>query len=168
MDNNGNNKIKLNYANLTQEQKAKISNQYDNFLEALFLSPQLFSRDVLKFMKAREEKLKSWRNISQIIGGVTIFSSYAIYRLKSWKGFYFKNVCIGLLGAGLLGFLIGRFVEYYSNRRMFKDKLREIAMNYNITDEEIYDLQLKATERMLEKNKVEGNKSSLDKIKFKL
>ena len=41
-------------------------------------------------------------------------------------------------------------------------------MNFNISDEEITDLQLRASERILERNKVQENKSSLDKIKFRL
>ena len=168
MNNNDKNKPTIDFSNMSEDQKVKILKIYDNFLEALYLSPKLFPREVIKFMKMREEKLRKWRRISSAIGGISFFSLYATFRLKSWKGFYFKNVCIGLFGAGLSGFILGRLTEYIGNRIYFKNKLIEISMNFNISDEEITDLQLRASERILERNKVQENKSSLDKIKFRL
>ena len=159
---------KINYSNLSQDRKAKIVNQVDNFIEALYLSPSVFPKNVIKIMKMRENKLSQWRYIGQIIGGITIFGAYSIYRYKSWKGFYFRNLCIASILTAIASYISGRTSEYIGNKLYYKDTLINLAMNFNISDEEISDLQLKISENFLERNKVEINKSSLDNVKFKL
>lgn len=166
-DSNNNNK--LDFKSMTTEQKAHLYNKYDNFLEALFLSPQLFQKDVIKFMKYREKQLTFYRITAQATGFISVFSIYLIYRLKSLKGFYFRNFCIsGLLGS-IIGFSLGRFTEYMVNRIYFREQMYKLALHYNITDDEISELQLKIAENMLEKNKQDvKTKGTLDKIKFRI
>ena len=162
------------YSKLSNDKKARLVNQIDNFIEALYLSPHIFPKNVLKIMKIREDKLSIWRLTGQIIGGITIFGSYTIYRFKSWKGYYFKNVCIALILSAVGSYASGRISEYIGNRMYYRDTLIKLAINFNISDEEISDLQLKISENYLERNKSEVNKnnevnkSSLDKVKFKV
>jgi hypothetical protein len=160
---------KFDFNKMTNDQKATLANKYDNFLEALFLSPQMFSKDVIKFMKYREKSLRELRIFGQGLGFITAFSIYLVFRLKSWKGFYFRNICKGAIGGVILGFSLGRLFEYYGNKVYFRTRLYELALHFNISDEEISELQLKIAENMLEKNMQEvKTKGTLDKIKFKI
>ncbi len=160
---------KYDFNRMTNDQKASLANKYDNFLEALFLSPQMFSKDVIKFMKSREKSLREMRLFGQGLGFITAFGIYFVFRIKSWKGFYFRNLCKGIIGGLATGFSLGRLFEYYGNKFYFRTKLYELAVHYNISDEEISELQMKIAENMLEKNKQEvKTKGTLDKIKFKI
>lgn len=155
------------FVHLTQDRKLEIMNKVDNFLEALYLSPHIFDKEVFMILRKREEKLAAWRHNSQF-AGVLLFSSFYISkRLKT--GFYFKNFCYLLFGTFTAGYLSGRLGEYIGNKAYYEKILWKLAVAYNITDNEIEDMQLKMTEVILKENKEEQTKkSSLDMVKFKM
>ena len=151
---------------LTKEGKLDLMNKADNLLEALYLSPHLFDKEVFKILKKREEKLNSWRHNSQFLGAGLFSTIYTMRRLR--LGFYFKNFCYLIIGTFTAGFLGGRLGEYTGNKLYYRKILWNLAIAYNITDNEIEDMHLKLNETILRENKEEQiQKSSLDYVKFK-
>jgi hypothetical protein len=161
---------KFDMSNMNPDQKARLVNRYDNFFEALYLSPHIFERKILNFMTEREKSLKSVRNFGQVVGSVAMFIFYLRRNVNSFRRIYFKNVCIAVLLSGFSGFALGRFSEYTFNVMKYKEKLYQMAWYLNISDEEISNLQFQMNENMLKLKQTEPvtSKGTLDKIKFKM
>jgi hypothetical protein len=157
------------YQNMSRAEKEKLYSKVDNFLEALFIEPTIFSNEVFHVLKLREKKLKKWLNMGQVSGALFFSSFYLIKILNRGQGFYFKDFWSIVFFTGLFAFAGGRTSEKIGNRLYYEGVLYKLANKYNITDEEIEDLQLKKNEQFLLINKKnQEKKSSLDSIKFKI
>jgi hypothetical protein len=156
----------VDYKKLTQEQRVEVNKQLDNFFEALFFSPLSFEPQVIRYLAVREKELTIARYIGWTVGGSLTGLGYFLY--KKSNGFYFKN-CVRMFIYSFLGaYAVGRFFEYKFNEKKFRPTLLRIAMEYNITDDEIREMHTKANEIVLkEKQKEEQRKFSLDKVKIK-
>ena len=157
------------YDNLSADDYGKLSIKVDNFLEAIFLEPRIFGRDCLHVLKMREKKLREWKMTGYIAGGA-LFSSLYLYRvLTRQSGFYFKNFWILTISTGLTSYICGRTAELIGNKLYYEKIILKLANIYNITDDEIEELQFKKNEQLLISHKEENNKkSSLDSVKFKM
>jgi hypothetical protein len=153
---------------LNIEEISEIQRKVDNFLEALYLAPQLFSTDIIHVLRLREDKLTMWRRKGILIGGISYLSLYGLYKLRSYQSFYFKNLMILMLTTGIISYISGRLSEYIGNKLYYQKVLMKIGASYNITDSEIEDLHLKINEYFLTQNKEEQNQSALNNIKFKI
>ena len=159
------------YDNLTHEQRIKLINKVDNFLEALYLAPSLFDRNVMKLLKYRENQLTIWRHTSQLIGGVGFLSVYAYYKIfRSKGGFFFRNFCYLAFSTAFISYFAGRFGEYIGNKFYYEKILFKLAATYNITEDEVEELQFKINEDILKENKEEQTRkgTSLDNVKFRV
>jgi hypothetical protein len=161
------------YAYLSKEEKLAVLNKVDNFLEALYVSPHMFNQEVFHILKKREEKLASWRHNGQVIGGAGFLFGYGVFKLRnifsSYSGFYFRNFCYVVFSTILSGYLGGRVSEYVGNKLYYRQILMKLAMDYNISDNEIEEMHLKINEKILNENKeIQTKQSSLDSVKFKL
>lgn len=158
----------IKYKDLSEQEKAEVENKIDNFLEAIYIAPNLFERDVLHALKLREDRLKLWRNNGQILGGFLSLSLYFLYKRRNYTGFYFKNFWIMTSFVLISGYCFGRLGEMVGNKMYYKDVLVKFAVNYNISDSEVDELHLKINECVLSENKEQQRKGSLDKITFKI
>ena len=159
---------KIRYKDLSLEEKAEVENKIDNFLEAIYIAPNLFERDVIHTLKLREDNLKSWRHNGQFVGGL-LFSVLYLYNIKrKGYGFYFRNFVYLTSFVFVSSFAMGRLSEMIGNKSHYKDILMKLAVNYNISDTEIEDLHLKLNEFVLTENKEQERKGSLDKVTFKI
>lgn len=155
------------FDSLSQDQKEELANKTDNFLEALYIAPQLFDSEVMSIMKLRELKLKEWRNNAQFLCGSLFAIAYSYNRFIT-NGFYFKNFILLGLGTAMTSYVFGRISELLGNRMYYQGIVYKLAISYNITDAEIEDLQLKLNEAVLKEDSEENKKvSSLDKVEFK-
>ena len=162
--------VDKNYDYLTTEQREKLYKKTDNFLEAIYLAPELFEPEVFRVLKYRERSLAVWRHYSQFIGAATYLTIYGYYKYyKSNRAFYFKNFCYMSLFVFLIGYASGRLGEYVGNKLYYEKILFKVSSHYNITDEEIDDLQAKMTEAILKANKEDKKTkgTSLENVKFK-
>jgi hypothetical protein len=156
-----------NYDYMSRERRADIMQKVDNFLEALYLAPQIFDQEVFKILKLREKKLDQWRHNFQVIGGGLFLSAYIMSRLS--QGFYFKHFVRSFLFTGIFTYAAGRFGEWMGNKLYYKKTVIKLAVAYNISDDEIENIHLKMSETILKENKEDqSRKSSLDNVKFKL
>jgi hypothetical protein len=155
---------------LRDEDRVKLVGKVDNFLEALYLAPQLFGRDVIQLMRYREEKLSYWRHSGQLVGGFTYLSLFLIKKLRNpGSGFYFRNFCWMTFYTFLFGYLGGRGSEYFGNKFYYEKILFKLAAVYNVTDDEVEELQYKLNEQILNENKDEQIRAgSLDSVKFRV
>lgn len=153
---------------MSYEQKKDLINKTDNFLEAIYISPQIFDRDVFKILKYREQQLSAWRHNSQALGAASFLIIYILRRMRSFRGFYFRNFFTMGIGAVITGYFVGRFGEYIANKLYYQKILLKLAMLYNISDDEIEDLHYRINEQILKDNMEDQTKqASLDKVKFK-
>jgi len=137
----------------------------DNFLEAIYLIPNSFPREILQALEFREERLAFWRFSGQISGAASFSLFWVIYKFRVNPNFYFRNFCYYTLFAWLSAYLFGRFFEFHANVRFYRETIFKMALDYNITNDEIADLHQKLNEHYLKENQV---KSSLDSVKFRL
>lgn len=158
-------KLAKPYDSFNEDEKKSLFGKLDNFLEAVYLSPTTFPREVLQALKFREERLAFWRLSGQISGAATFSIFWIVYKFKVNPNFYFRNFCYYALFAGLTAYLFGRFFEFHANVRHYREMLFKMALDYNVNDDEISDLHQKLNEHYLKENQV---KSSLDSVKFKL
>lgn len=158
-------KLAKPFDSMSEEEKKSLYNKLDNFLEAIYLIPNSFPIEILQALKFREERLAFWRLSGQITGAATFSIFWIIYKFRKNPNFYFRNFCYYGLFTGLSAYLFGRFFEFHANTRHYRETIFKMALDYNITDEEIADLHQKFNEHYLKENQV---KSSLDNIKFKL
>jgi hypothetical protein len=158
------------YDKLRDEDRVRLIGKVDNFLEALYLAPQLFDRDVFQLMRFREEKLTMWRQYGQLVSGLTYLSFYLIKKLRNpGSGFYFRNFGWMTFYTILFSYFGGRGSEYFGNKFYYEKILFKLAAVYNVTDQEIEDLQFKLNEQILNENKDEQIKAgSLDSVKFRV
>jgi len=69
----------------------------------------------------------------------------------------------------LFSYFGGRGSEYFGNKFYYEKILFKLAAVYNVTDQEIEDLQFKLNEQILNENKDEQIKAgSLDSVKFRV
>lgn len=158
----------FNFDRLSDDEKGDIANKVDNFLEALYLAPQLFNKDVIHALKQREEGLAYWRNQGRLYGFMLSSLIYAGLRISRGRPMFFKNYTRMFLIGVAFGVFAGRFAEYLGNKLYFRDVLFKIALTYNIGDEEIEDLHFRISQDILEENRNKQMGSSLDNVKFKL
>ncbi len=158
-------KLSRPYDSMSEDEKKELFRRLDNFLEAIYLSPTYFPKDILFALKFREERLSFWRLTGQIFGAATFSTFWIIYKLRINPNFFFRNFCYYSLLAGLSAYAFGRFFEFHSNVRYYREMIFKIANDYNISDDEITELQQKFNEFYLKENQ---NKNSLDSVKFKL
>jgi len=160
----------LSYESLDRPTKLKLIYKVDNFLEALYLAPTLFDYNVIRILKYRENKLSEWRHVGHILGGFTYLSIYAIYKKKTMGAFYFRNFWFLLFSTSLVSYISGRSFEYMGNKLLYEKILFSLAAKYNVTDEEIEELQFKINEDILKENQEKQNqgKNSLDSVKFRM
>jgi hypothetical protein len=156
------------YKDLSDEEKAEVENKIDNFLEAVYIAPNLFDREVIHTLKLREDCLKRWRHNGQALGGTTAFLLYCLVKRRSGTGFYFRNFWYMISFVLFSAYGAGRLSEMVGNKKYYKDVLVKLAVNYNITDSEIEDLHIKINEFVLSENKEQQKKGSLDKVSFKI
>jgi hypothetical protein len=153
---------------LSSEEKQEISNKIDNFLEALYICPEMFDNESIHLLKLREQKLREWRWNGTLIGGTTFVSLYLLNNIRKRSGFYFKNFTRLVFGTIIFSYFIGRYTEYLGNKWYYEKIITKLALAYNVTDSEISDLHVKTNEMILKENKDQQRSSSLDKVKFKL
>ena len=159
------------YDAMSNEQKFKLISKVDNFLEALYLAPHLFGRYAIQLLKYREEKLSMWRHNAQAICGFSYLSIYLYRKLykNAGSGFYFRNFGWMSFFAFLSAYAGGRAAEYIGNKYYYEKILFKLASIYNVTDDEIEELQFKMNEEILKENKEEQSlANSLDKVKFRV
>ena len=153
------------YDSCTDDEKKELFKKLDNFLEAIYLSPTYFPLEILQALKFREEKLSFWRTTGQIIGGATFSSIWILYKFRFNPSFYFRNFAYYAIFTGISSYLGGRFAEYTGNIKFYREMILKIANDYNITDEEIIELQQKFNEHVIKDTQ---SKSSLENVNFKL
>jgi len=158
-------KLEKGYELLTEEEKKNLFEKLDNLLEAIYLSPTYFPKEIFNALKFREKKLSQWRTNGQITGALTFSLLWIFYKYKFNQRFYFRNFCYYGLFACLSSYLFGRYFEFYGNNKYYREMILKIASDYNITTNEIAELHQKLNEYYLKENQT---KSSLDNIKFKL
>lgn len=161
----------LSYESLDKQSKLKLINKVDNFLEALYLAPTLFDYNVIRILKYRENKLTEWRHAGQSLTGLTYLTAYAIYKKKTMGSFYFRNFWFLFCSTAVLSYIGGRSMEYMANKLLYEKVLFSLAAKYNVTDEEIEELQFKINEDILKENQEKQNagaKNSLDSVKFRM
>jgi hypothetical protein len=158
------------YDKLRDEDRVKLIGKVDNFLEALYLAPHLFGRDVIQILRFREEKLTMWRQNGQFVGGLTYLSFYLIKKLRNpGSGFYFRNFGWMTFYTFLFSYLAGRGSEYFGNKLYYEKILFKLAGIYNVTDDEIEEFQYKLNEQILNENKNDQIRAgSLDSVKFRV
>lgn len=156
------------YDKLTDDEKVNITFKVDNFLEALYLNPLLFAPEVISILKKREEKLKLWRRSGELVLGGIFMAYYLRRNLKYSSGFYFRNFWTLVIFTGLFAFVGGRSSELIGNKLYYQKIIYKMANQYDITDEEIEELQVKVNQQFLtQQTQDQSKKSSLDSIKFK-
>jgi hypothetical protein len=63
----------------------------------------------------------------------------------------------------------GRAAEYFGNKYYYEKILFKLASVYNVTDDEVEELQFKMNEEILKENKEEQSlANSIDNVKFRV
>jgi hypothetical protein len=151
------------YLTLSNDELTEIQNKVDNFLEIAYLAPQQLDFETLNLLKARENKLTQIKSIYQLIGAVAFTAPYILYRRSI--GFYFRNFCWTIIGSLAFGNFFGNIGEYFYNRKHFKLMIMKLALNYNISDEEIDELHATINKQT---DSTKNENQNLDKIKIKI
>lgn len=161
------NKYKLSkpYDKLNDEEKKDIFHKLDNFLECVYLAPNIFPLEILNALKFREDRLSYWRFTGQLVGGVSFTTLWAAYKLRFYPSFYFRNMVYYFIFMGISSYAIGRLFEFQANIRTYREMILKMSVDYNISDDEVLNLHQQMQEHYLKENQ---NKSSMDNIKFKL
>ena len=147
------------YRTLSEDELTDIQNKVDNFLEIAYLAPHQLSTETLNLLSARETKLKTVKLGYQILGALVFSVPYYFHRQK--MGFYFRNFCWTIVGSLVFSNLFGNYGLYFYNRKHYKHMIMKLALNYNISDDEV--------EALHEKIKLEGLLSKIsDSYKLKL
>ena len=132
------NKYKLDvpYDKLNDDQKKDIFHKLDNFLECVYLSPNIFSNDILTALKFREDRLSYWRFTGQVVGAIGFTSVWAFYKLRFHPSFYFRNLSYYAIFLGLSCYSFGRIFEFQTNIRYYREMILKMSVDYNISDDE--------------------------------
>lgn len=158
-------KLQKPYESLNEDEKKDIFHKLDNFLEVIYLTPQVFPKEILSALKFREEKLSFCRHLGQFIGFGLFSSIWLFYKTRYYPSFYFRNWVYYFLLMGITSYSFGRFFEFQANVRTYREMIFKMAIDYNISDEEITEIHQKMQEHYLKENQ---EKTNYNDIKFKL